>query len=82
MSDMGVNSAVRDEPEKVEVSSPLAGPGERAAQRLVRVEGPVLDRAVDADEVLVDGPPGADRQVADLRVSHLARRKADVEAGG
>ena len=38
--------------------------------------------AVDALEVLVEHAAGADRQVADLGVAHLARRQADRLAGG
>src|SRR5439155_2263063 len=36
----------------------------------------VLDRAVHAHEILVEPPPRADRQVADLAVSHLAGGQA------
>src|SRR5205823_3627783 len=40
------------------------------------------DRAVHALEVLVEDPPGSDRQVPDLRVAHLPRRQADGLSGG
>jgi hypothetical protein len=50
-------------------------------ERLVLVEGPVRDRAVDALEVLVEHPARADRQVPDLRVAHLPRRQPDGFAG-
>ena len=43
-------------------------------ERRVVEERPVLDRLVHAHQVLVEDAPGADRQVADLGVPHLARR--------
>jgi hypothetical protein len=45
-------------------------------------EGPVLDRLVHAHQVLEEHAAGADRQVPDLGVAHLARGKADRLAGG
>src|SRR5436190_10709030 len=56
--------------------------GERGLQRGVLEEGAVLDRAVDPLQVLVEHAAGADRQVADLRVAHLAGRQADRLARG
>ena len=50
---------------------------ERRLQRGVLEEGPVLDRAVDPLQVLVEHAAGADRQVPDLGVAHLAGREAD-----
>src|SRR6266542_1043008 len=41
-------------------------------------ERAVLDRAVDPLEVLVEHAPRADRQVAHLRIAHLAGRQADA----
>src|SRR5207253_8918928 len=48
----------------------------------VRGEGAVLDRPVDAHQVLEEHATRADRQVADLRVAHLSRRQADGFPGG
>jgi len=50
---------------------------ERAHQRRVLEERPIFDRLVDAHEVLEQDAPGANRQVADLTVAHLARRQTD-----
>ena len=55
---------------------------ERRRQRRVLEEGAVLDRPVDPLQVLVEHAAGADRQVADLRVAHLAGRQTDGLAGG
>ena len=52
-----------------------------AAQRGVLEERAVGDRAVDAHQVLVEPSPGADRQMADLRVAHLPGRQARGLAG-
>ena len=38
-----------------------------------RAERAVRDGPVHASEILEEDPPGADREVADLRVAHLAR---------
>ena len=47
----------------------------------LRANCTVADRDVDAREILVDDPPGADVEVADFRVAHLAFRKSDAELG-
>ena len=55
---------------------------ERADERRVLEEGAVLDRVVDAHQVLVEHAAGADRQMADLGVAHLpgGRPTASPEA--
>src|SRR5262249_10847357 len=75
--DVGVDAAVRDETEQVNPPAALEG----AAEHWVLEQGAVGDRAVDALEVLVQAAAGADRQVADLGVPHLAGRQADRLAG-
>jgi hypothetical protein len=49
----------------------------RLEERVVLVERAVLDGAIDAHEVLVDDPSGAEVRVADLGVPHLPLRQAD-----
>ena len=75
--DVRVHAPVRHEPEQVDIPPAL----ERLAQHLVLEQRPVLDRAVHAHQVLEEDPSRADRQVADLRVAHLARRQPDRLAG-
>ena len=53
----------------------------RRAQRGVAEEAAVLDRLVDADEILLHDSAGAEVEVADLRVAHLALRQADCGTG-
>src|SRR5581483_4829463 len=48
-----------------------------APQRLVLEERPVLDRAIHAHQILEEDAAGADGQVADLGVAHLAGRQPD-----
>ncbi len=79
--DVRVNAAVGDESEQMDVPGALTRPLERATERLVLEERSGLDRAVHPHEVLVDDPPGADRQVPDLRVPHLAVREPDRQPG-
>ena len=71
--EVGVHTAARDETEQVHVAAPV----ERRLQGGVLEEGAVGDRAVDPLQVLIEHAARADRQVADLRVAHLAGRQAD-----
>ena len=75
--DVRVDAAVRDEPEQVDVAAALARTLECADERRVLEERAVADRAVHALEILEQDPAGADREVTDLGVPHLARRQAD-----
>ncbi len=74
--DVGVNAAVGDEPEEMQVAATLARASERREQRLVPRERAVLDRAIHPREILEQDPARPDREVADLRVPHLPGRKA------
>src|SRR5262249_8995904 len=51
-------------------------------QRLVLEQRPALNCLVHAHQALVEDPTRPDRQVAHLRVAHLARRQPDGLAGG
>src|SRR5512132_4680726 len=77
-----MDAAVRDEPEQVDVGATLLRSLERSDERGVLEERPIRDRAVHALEVLVENAAGADRQMADLRVAHLAVRQPDRLTGG
>ena len=62
---------------------PLAAACRAAStQRGVRGERAVGDRGVDARQVLEDGPAGADVEVPDLAVAHLAVRQPHGRTGG
>ena len=75
--DVGVHSAVRHESEQVHALATL----ERGDERRVLEEGAVLDRAVDPHQVLEENASRTDRQMADLGVTHLSRRKSDRFTG-
>ena len=66
-----VHAAARDEPDQVHAR----GVPHRGLERLVLRQRPVLDRGVDAREVLRDDRAGAEVEVADLGVAHLALRE-------
>jgi hypothetical protein len=68
-----VDAAPGDEPEQMHLPPALEG----RTERLVLEEGAVGDRLVDPHQVLVEASAGADRQVPDLGVAHLARRQPD-----
>src|SRR5437867_5655238 len=55
---------------------------ERAPERLVLEDRPVIDRAGDAHQVLEEDPARPDREVTDLRIPHLAGREAHRLARG
>src|SRR5581483_9888767 len=76
--DVRVDASVRDEAEEVDVSATPEG----GAEHGVGEEGAVLDRPVDAHQVLVEDAAGADRQVPHLRVAHLPGRQPDRLPGG
>src|SRR3954471_15466470 len=55
---------------------------ERGRKGRVLEEGAVLDRLVHAHQILKQHSAGADREMADLAVSHLSRRQPDRAARG
>ena len=70
-----VHAALGDQTQQVEAAR-VARRGAGVAQHLVLGEGAVLDRVVDALEVLGHDLAGAQVQVAHLRVAHLALGQA------
>ena len=73
-----VHAAVGDEPDQVHA----LGARERRPQHLVLGERPVLDRVVDARQVLTDDRAGAEVEVPDLRVAHLPVGQPDGAPAG
>ena len=78
--DVRVHPAVGHEAEEMYRATTFLRAAERAQERLVGEERPVLDRACHPHEILVEDPAGPDRQVADFRVAHLAVREPDRRA--
>ena len=72
----GVHAAVGDEADEVHARRVLHG----GPQDVVVGERPVLDGLADAREVLLDRRAGAEVEVSDLRVAHLALGQADRRA--
>ena len=73
----GVHAAVGDEPDQVHA---LGASLQRRLQHLVLGQRAVLDRRVDAREVLRDDRAGAEVEVADLGVAHLPLGQPDALA--
>ena len=81
MIDVRVDAAGRHEAEQMHRPTPRPGAAERAGERIVLEERSVLDRATHADEILVEDPTRADRQVTDLGVPHLPVGQPDGGPG-
>ena len=82
MVEVRVDAARRDEAEKMHGGVTLLGAAECAEERLVGEQRAILHRPRHAHEVLEEDPSRADREVAHLRVAHLALGQADGRAGG
>ena len=80
--EMRVDASPRDEAQQVNLPSALVRPVEGGHEGRVLEERSLFDRPGHPDEVLEEDPPGADRQVADLRVAHLPVGQADGGARG
>src|SRR2546430_15950315 len=72
-----MDTAVRDEPQQMHPAASLEG----GAEHRVVEQRPVFGRPVHAHRVLVEAPAAADRQVADLAVSHLSGGESGRLAG-
>jgi hypothetical protein len=72
-----VHTAVGNQADEVQgvaaISAALEGVGQRGIRRKVAV----VDRLVDARQILVDDPSGSHVRVADLGVAHLSGRQTD-----
>ena len=77
-----VHAARTQQADEVERAAALPHAGAQLDQRRELVELAALDALGDADEVLGNHPAGAEVQVADFAVPHLAFGKADGEAAG
>ena len=78
---VGVDAARPDQADEVEAAARPGGPPARLEQGRALEEAAVGDRGVDPRQVLEDGPAGAQVEVADLGVAHLAGRQADRVLG-
>ena len=78
--DVRVDAAVGDEADEVHVATARRGTVKCPEEGVVLEERAVLDRLAHAHEILEEQAARADREVADLRVAHLAVGKADRRA--
>ena len=75
---MAVHSAIRDQPD--EMQPPASRVSECLLQNAILLQFAVSDRFVDPGQVLINNPPRAEIEMADLRVSHLPFRQPHVLA--
>ena len=75
-----MHAAVAEQPHQMEMAA--AGALHRFDQQRVREELARRDHQVDARDVHVDDAAGADVQMADFAVAHLAFGQSDVRTGG
>src|SRR3954447_1215426 len=68
---VGMNAARPDEADEMERAATVASTRRGLEERRAREERTVGDRRVDPWQILEDGTPGAEVEVADLRVAHL-----------
>lgn len=66
------HTTMRNQTAEVQTSVAAGCALKRLLQNLVGIEFVLLDRLVDADDILPDNTSRADVQVADLRVAHQA----------
>ena len=78
MVDVRVDAAVRDEPEQMDVLTALEGGPQDGVSKNEPSSIDLFTRIRSWKRMR----PGADRQMADLGVAHLARREADRLARG
>ena len=76
-----MDAAIGEKPHDMQRTAWLLGRIEARVDDLVFVDGTRAARAVDACELLMDDAAGADVQMPDLGVAHLALRQADRLAG-
>ena len=74
MVQRGMDAAVRKQPHKMQLRTPFGGMARGRKQCLVLEKIAVLDRLVDARNLLVYNPSCPEIHVPHLGVSHLAAR--------
>src|SRR4029077_1149749 len=79
---LGVNASVGHKAKQVQPAAAGAGMLQGGDQGGVGEEVAVLDHQVDAGDVHVDDAAGADIEVADFAVSHLAVRETNEWSAG
>ena len=78
---MAVYAVRRDEADEMQSVFVALAPRHRLDERGFFGKIAVSDALIDARQILIHDAAGAHRDVPDLRVSHLPRRKSDVFPG-
>ena len=79
---MAVHAAVGNQAEEMQALALLAAWAKAFFSTLFLRQRVFLDGLVDAGQVLVNDAAGAEVEVADLAVAHLAVGQADIHAAG
>ena len=80
MIDVAVHAAIADQAEEVQAAARFRRAREGLFEHFVGRQFAVGDRLGDARQILIDDASGAQVQVADFRVAHLAVWQAHVRA--
>ena len=77
---MAVDASIGNQAEKMQPAPARLREGllQNSASRQLSL----LDRFVDAREILIHNSPGAEIEVADLGVAHLAEGQANIQPAG
>ncbi len=79
---VGMDPAVGKEPHQVKLTAPFLRPGQGVGQDGVREEIAIIDAFSDPGQILIDDPSGAEVEMADFRISHLALGQPDIHSRG
>ena len=77
---VGVNAAVRDQPD--EVKALARGGGNGFPKNFILSKGAVADGEINAGQLLVDDTTSTKVETTDFRISHLPLGETDLEAAG
>ena len=82
VADVGMHPTAAEQADDVQARAARPHMLHRGDECLILEEAPIVDLAVDERDRLDHHEPGAQVEMADLGVAHLARRQADVALGG
>ena len=82
MGIVGMHPAVGEKPHEVQFAARFFALGRAVGQDGVAEEIAIIDAFSDPGEILIDDAAGADVEMADFRISHLALGQPDIQARG
>lgn len=82
MADVAVDAAIGAEPEQMEGAALTQQPISQLVQGRVGRQAAIAYGLADPHQLLTDDPAGANREMAHLRIAHLAVRQTHLSAAG